>query len=307
MARHDGIIILGHPRSGTTLLRRLLNGHSQIACPGETHLLTACARFLRAEKTADGVDMGVLAGLTFAGFSEAEVIADLRRFAFSYFAKHAERQGKRRWAEKTVFDTFFMPEIEQLCGDQAFFVGIIRHGLDVAVSTNDFCQAAGMFPEALHAYVRRFPSPVEAFAHSWADANQALVDFGERHPENCVICRYEDLVEAPEETLGAVLDFVGETFEAEMLTKGLEVTEDLGFSDHKGLQVREIHTKSTGHWQAIPEPQLRRLADVVNPLLELCGYDRIAKGPALTTEQARRRYTMSLMVHAARGASTDPE
>jgi len=58
-AKYDGIIVIGCPRSGTTLLRRLLDAHPNIAAPGETYLFTACARFLRSERAVDGMDVGV--------------------------------------------------------------------------------------------------------------------------------------------------------------------------------------------------------------------------------------------------------
>jgi protein-tyrosine sulfotransferase len=34
-----GVVVLGFPRSGTTLLRRLLESHHDLCCPPETHLL----------------------------------------------------------------------------------------------------------------------------------------------------------------------------------------------------------------------------------------------------------------------------
>ena len=136
-SQHAGIIILGHPRSGTTLLRRLLGRHPNIACPGETHILSACARFLHTEETADGVDLGVLAGLYYAGFSDEDVLTKLREFAFSFPQDYAKRESKTRWAEKTAFDSFYIDEIEKFCGNHAYFIGMVRHGLDVAVSTKE--------------------------------------------------------------------------------------------------------------------------------------------------------------------------
>ena len=44
------------------------------ACPGETHLLGACARFLHEDKGAEGLSVGVLAGLRFAGFDTDDVL-----------------------------------------------------------------------------------------------------------------------------------------------------------------------------------------------------------------------------------------
>ena len=66
----QGIVILGMPRSGTTLLRRLLDVHPAICCPPETNLLGAAARFLREETFAGGMAIGVLSGLSFAGIAE---------------------------------------------------------------------------------------------------------------------------------------------------------------------------------------------------------------------------------------------
>lgn len=292
--KNKGIIILGHPRSGTTLLRRLLNGHSQIACPPETHLLSACARFLESERTAHGVDIGVLAGLNFAGIEDNIVIERLRDFAFSFLSQCAEKQGKSRWAEKTAFDAFHTEKIEQICRDQALYMGIVRHGLDVAISSKEFCDAAGLYPEVMHKYICRYPKPIEAFSHSWLDVNQSLLDLKDRNPNNCIICRYEDLVEDPQNCLGKLLDFVGEEFEPALLEKSLDEKSQLGFSDHKSYQTRKIHDTSVARWHSLPEMQINELAPLLNPLLDKLGYDSLKAGTEVTTTEARRRYTSSL-------------
>ena len=299
-AKDTGIIILGHPRSGTTLLRRLLDGHSQIACPPETHLLSACARFLEAERTADGVDMGVLAGLNFAGSPDEVVLAKLREFAFSFLSDYAEGQGKPRWAEKTAFDAFHIDNIDRLCGEHALFVGIVRHGLDVAVSSKDFCEAAGMYPAVMHEYIRRYPQPIEAFARSWLEVNEKLVAFRERHPENTFLCRYEDLVNEPESTLQEVMEFVGERFEPAMLKRGLESPGQLGFGDHKSYQTREVHESSVARWRSLPASQIGSLAAFMNPMLEHFRYDALEVAEEVDPEKARDRFTKGLGMLAAR-------
>ncbi len=299
--KHDGIVILGHPRSGTTLLRRVIDRHSRIACPGETHVLSAGASFIRSQPTADGVDMGVLAGLSFAGFEDEEVLSRVRELVFSFPREHAARQGKPRWAEKTAFDAYAIPEIDLLCGDDAYFVGIVRHGLDVAASCVDFVEAAGTYPTAMHPYIQRYPMPLEAFAHSWVDVNAALLEFATRHPDNCVLCRYEDLVEEPAEALEAVLDFVGESFEPAMIEQDFRSADQTGFGDHKSYQQAGISTASRDRWKKIPPYPLERLSQICNPLLSKFGYEPVVvEGRAGTKSDARRRYEMSLMVHARR-------
>jgi hypothetical protein len=295
-----GLLVLGHPRSGTTLLRRLLNGHSAIAAPPETHLFSACARFLESDHTADGVDMGVLAGLHFAGVEDAEVISRLRDFAFGFLDRYAAAHNKTRWAEKTAFDVFYLDGIERLCGDELFYVGILRHPFDVAVSCKEFCDSAGVYPAPMHTYIQRYPQPVEAFVRSWVDTTKALIALGERRSSRCMICRYEDLVADPESTLDHILSFIGEKSEPGLTERALDDVDTLGFSDHKSYQTKIIHEDSVARWQSLPRPQIDRLAPLVNPLLERCGYDPVEAGAPLSLDDKRRRYTMGLAVSAGR-------
>ena len=295
-----GAVILGHPRSGTTLLRRLLNAHSQIASPPETHLLSACSRFLETNETAGGVDMGVLSGLEFAGFKQDDVVKKLRELAFTYFNTYAEQQGKSRWVEKTAFDIYHLSTIESLCQNQALFIGIIRHPLDVAVSSESFCAAAGVYPKDMHSYIRRYPQPIEAFVQSWIDTTNALISLGQRQPDNCIICRYEDLVEAPQEILKEILEFLGEEFEESILEKAFIEFGALGFSDHESYKVDAIHSKSVEKWRSLPTQQIAKMSKLVNPLLEQCGYSKIDDYELQTNEESRRGYLNSLLIHAAK-------
>jgi len=294
-----GTLVVGHPRSGTTLLRRLLGAHPAFAAPPETHLFSACARFLDADPTADGVDMSVLTGLAFAGFDDRDVLDELREFAFAYLDRYAKSRGKTRWVDKTAFDIFYLETIEKLCAEEVYYIGIIRHPLDVAVSCKEFCDAAGMYPTPLHFYIRRYAQPIEAFIHSWIDTTSALVRLGEKHPERCLTCRYEDLVADPEGVLGDIIRFIGEgpidglaaaAFSGEMT--------DLGFSDHKSYQTGSVHSDSVYRWQSLPRPQIDRLVPLCNDLLQMFDYEPISPDPALSTVELRERYLASLAVQA---------
>ena len=275
--QNAGIIVLGHPRSGTTLLRRLLDSHSRIACPPETHILSACARFLQSEKTADGIDMGVLAGLNFAGIPDHTTLSELREFAFSFLQRYANEQDKPRWAEKTAFDSFHTEKIEQLCASHALFVCVVRHPLDVAISTKEFCDSMGTYPTVLHKYIKAHAQPIEAFAHSWLDVGYQIDALYERHPEQTTIVRYEDLVASPESVLCELLEFLGEKYEPEMLEHGLASSRKLGFGDHKSYSSNDIHSASVERWRKLPDFQTSSLAALLNPMLDRFNY------PALST------------------------
>lgn len=299
-AQHEGIIVLGAPRSGTTLLRRLLDAHPDITCPGETNLFRACARFLLSERIAEGVHIGVLDGLAYAGFTREEVLRRLREFAFSFHHEYAAQQGKRRWADKSPLDSFHLAEIEQLCGDDVFFVAIQRHGLDVASSIQDLCEKNGGYLKELHDYVVRYPITLEAFAHVWVDLTQAINAFVERHPGNAILVSYEELTQDPDVTMGRIMERVGETWEPSYTEEALQKRRGLGLGDWKTYGRSAIDASSVGRWKRLSEDTRNRLGAICNPTLEQCGYAPVELKPERSPDEARRRLEIGLMVQGMR-------
>ena len=308
----EGLIILGAPRSGTTLLRRLVDAHPNIACPGETNVFTACGRFLRSERIAAGVRVGVLDGLSYAGFTQEDVLARLRELAFSFHREYAQRQGKPRWASKTAFDAFYLDELEALCGAQVHFICIQRHGLDVACSLQELCDKNGGYLHELHDYVIRYPMILEAFAHAWVDRAQAIHAFAHRHPENSLLVRYEDLTGDTDATMTRIMSFVGEEWDAALTEHALEKRSDLGLGDWKTYARTAIDWSSVGRWKKLARDTVSQLGAICNPTLSLCGYEPIALDPEGDADAARRRYEVGLLLQGLkrqpdRGAATDTD
>ncbi len=300
----EGIIILGAPRSGTTLLRRLIDAHPNIACPGETNVFGACGRFLRSERIADGAGIGVLDGLGYAGFSADEVLARLREFAFSFHREYAQRHAKPRWASKTAFDAFYLEEIEQLCGEQVSFVCIQRHGLDVAYSIEELCNKNGVYLRELHEYVIRYPRMLEAFAHAWVDLAQSIDAFAKRHADNAIVLKYEDLTVQPAETMARVMAFLGEQWDPALMDRALEKREDLGLGDWKTYGRQSVDPSSVARWKGKPPDAVSRLAVICNPTLTLCGYDSVELEAELKPAEARRQHELGLLLQ---GLKQKPE
>jgi hypothetical protein len=298
--RYEGIIVLGAPRSGTTLLRRLLDSHPNIACPGETNILNACARFLHSEVITEGVDMGVLGGLSFAGFPDQAVLGRLRAFAFAFPREYAARQGKRRWAEKTAVDSFYVDRIERLCGEHAHFICVVRHGLDVACSYQDLVVENGAYLGELHAYIKLYRRPLEAFCHAWAEVTTAIRTFAERHPQNALLFRYEDLIDNPEAVLRRIIEFVGEPWDPTLLDRAMRDWQGTGLGDWKTYRKAKIDGSSVGRWHNLSRATISSLGPLVNPTLVANGYEPVEVEPTRSLAEARRRYELGLLAAAAR-------
>lgn len=296
-----GIVIVGAPRSGTTLLRRLLDAHPSIASPPETYLLSAAARFLHDDRFAAGLEIGVLSGLAFAGFPEQEVLDRLRGFVFAFLDEHAARSNKPRWAEKTAFDAFHLPAIRRLGQGHVRFVCIHRHGLDATASLGELVDKTGGYVDELHPYLRRHPEPLVALAHAWVDAASAVADLVDDDPD-AVSLSYEALVARPDEVLADLLTRLDEPSDdatvSGLVARALGDEGKLGFGDWKTYARAKIDASSVGRWKSLQPPVQTRLAQICNQTLVRLGYEPVAlDGAEEDPATARRRYEFGLRVN----------
>jgi hypothetical protein len=135
--------VVGVGRSGTTLLRLMLDAHPELAIPPETHFVPAVierakggagSEALIAELTGVrgwdelGVDAGQLRERVPAA-AHGDAATVLRAF----YALAAEARGKTRWGDKTPIYVTRMRAISATL-PEARFVHLIRDGRDVALS-----------------------------------------------------------------------------------------------------------------------------------------------------------------------------
>ncbi len=296
-----GIVILGAPRSGTTLLRRLIDAHPNIACGGETFLLKAAAQFIQGDAIVDGIDYGVVGGLRSAGIDEEELYRGLRELCFAFLAKVAEDQGKPRWATKTAVDSFYVENIDRVFGRDVLFICVIRHGGDVVCSTQDLCDENEIYLREFHRYIVQHPRPLVAFAHAWRDVTTNLLDFAERNV-NALLIRYEDLVTNPEAVLSRIFEHVEEPFSKTILTDAFAQKNVQGLGDWKTFHHGRIHSDSIDRYKKLAPHNLRHVGHVINPLLAECGYEMLDVTAEIDSDRAMRRYELSMMFNAGKSS-----
>lgn len=296
------IIILGCPRSGTTLLRRLIGAHPDIHCAGESFLLRAAVRFLSSETVAEGIDYGPMGGLGALGVPEDELKEQVRRFVLQFHEGLAANAGKRRFAIKTAVDSFYVPQIVPLFAGHAQFVCLLRHGMDVAVSLQEFTGAMEGPIEELMPFIEAYRRSLPAYAAAWAKVTSDLVTAAQQSPDDVLALRYEDLVEKPEEVLGELFEFLGENCDArELLARAFEPAEVAGLGDYKTFETKGLVSQSIGRWNELPERIQAEMAPIVNPLLERLGYETVSAAPS--SIDAMRMHELAMMYKNSRDPS----
>ena len=141
-------VVVGCPRSGTSLLAVMLDSHADLAVPPETSFLGAVAALQGAPEairqsffdivTVDRIaisnwsDFGLDKDALWRRLEAIEpftVAAGVRAF----YSLYAEGEGKRRYGEKTPGYVFLMPQIAALL-PEAHFIHVIRDPGDTALS-----------------------------------------------------------------------------------------------------------------------------------------------------------------------------
>ena len=211
------MIVLGVRRSGTTLLRVMLDRSRELAVPDESYFVPQLARRHRTpvDPAAFLDDLRRLPTLVEWQLSPASVQAFLRPgmttgdAIAAVFAAYAAERDKTRWGDKTPLYMQHLDVLERLFPD-ALYVHLIRDGRDAALS---FLSV----PDGLMTEGWGHPRDAVGFACQWATEVAAARALGARVGERYRELRYEALVADPEGELRAVCAFAGVEFDAAML------------------------------------------------------------------------------------------
>src|SRR5688572_368462 len=174
------VIVLGVRRSGTTLLRVMLDRNPALAVPDESYFVPQLARRHRGtvEPASFVDDLRRLPTLAEWGLAPDAVAARLRagmttgEAIAAVFEAYAAERGKPRWGDKTPLYMQHLPLLERLFPD-ASFVHLIRDGRDAALSF--LSVAEGIMTEGWG-----YPRDAAGFACQWATEVRAARALGER-------------------------------------------------------------------------------------------------------------------------------
>lgn len=283
------VFVVGCPRSGTTLLQRMLDAHPDLAVANDTHFIPravhsvvggsaaeACSparkdrlvrwtrdyhRFPRLGLDAEAVERSDAASRTYPQFVSA------------LYAELAQQRGKPLAGEKTPDYVRYLPLLHRLF-PRTRTVHIIRDGRDVALSLLEWATPK-KGPGRLSLWRRE---PVGVCALWWRSQVE-----GQRHgPElptgSYLEVKYERLVASSREILERISEFLGLRFADEML------------AFHRGKLRRAPGLSAKKAWLP-PTPGLRDWRAQLDPrsielFEELAGDRLVANGYPLASRGA---------------------
>lgn len=284
--------IVGSARSGTTLLRLILNAHPDVAVPPESRFVVELwsgdgtvevndylAR-LSAHKRFQTWDIPIATVRQELGTATRVPYSDAIRATFTAYA-HAN--GKTLWGDKTPRYVESLDFLANLL-PEARFVHLIRDGRNVALS---------------YANVPFGPKTVGKAAALWAKRVTAGRDACPRlGAERYLEIRYEDLVEDTEGETRDICQFLELEFDPGMMdyterARGSVLPRASMYNPH----VTEAPQKNVRSWEdSMPPDQIEIFEAVAGHVLSLLGYERRFPEPSMKAKLIARLSTAGIPI-----------
>jgi len=262
--------VISHERSGSTLLRYIIDTHSQICCPGELALGQLANRLIMAlsrtvgKAWTDGDDQIA----TLIGIDEA------RKIISGFMNAYARAKGKRMWCEKAPLNLSYLRDLN-LVFPEAKYICLYRNCLDVVNS----CIEGGKFGYMLELreYIAHCPDNfISAMVKSWNDKTSLMLSLQSKFPNQCFAIKYEELVREPEIVLPGLFRFLNLYWENDIISNVFTSSHDSGGGDRKIVNTSKISPESVGKGLCLPSEFIsQELLNSTNSTLSKLGYPRI--------------------------------
>lgn len=300
------VFIVGAMRSGTTLLRLMLNEHPELAIPAESHFVSALLRAFGPEATLDGDDLeraiGIVAGTEewqrdFAGDEQALRAAvgagPLRVGALvdRVFRLEIGPTGKPRWGDKTPAYLFRVDELLRALPNSQV-IAIVRDPRDVYLSLRPKGWV-GETPWEIGRYLCR--------------CNDLVMRWSATVPPNrFTVVRYEDLVLDTDRTLHELCAYLALPFADRMRAFFRSAEEnvqrwELEIGAHNKL-LRPPDPQDVGRWRREGSRlEIAEVESVTAGVIDAHGYERsgsIAVASPVLSVEARLRHHLRRPEHA---------
>ena len=273
-ASADPVFVLCAGRSGSTLLRLLLDAHPDLACPPETKLPEIFGRLITLWSAMEALPLPT-GGMTRMSGIPSAAVKGIRHTADLIVGPYLARRGKKRYCDKNLGTELHVDPLLAVY-PEAKFICLHRHPMDVIASGIEACPW-GLSNYGFEPYVAGAPgNSVLALARYWADHTAGILAVEDRFPGSCHRVRYEDMVVDPDAVVGEIFEFLGLPPVAGIsdlcFSSGRE---RFGAGDFKIWNTSQITDDSVGRGWPVPANLMTPMTAIVNELADRLGYVRV--------------------------------
>lgn len=278
----EAIFMVGEQRSGSNLLRLMLNQSKNITCPHPPHILQRMMPFISAygdlcdednfRQLIDDVcwlvELNPIPWEGLAGLNRNDVRRRCRENSLiavfgAIMDIYAETHQSKAWLCKSMQNIRWAKELDAYFGLPKY-IYLYRDGRDVALS----------FSKAVigekHVY---------ASARQWAELQRLCLAERKRiGPDRFFSVRYEHLIREPETVLQALCDFLDITFTEEMLSyyyssEAKQTANSSALWENVSRPIMQANSRK--FMQEMSEYEIRIVESVAGDVLDRLGYERV--------------------------------
>ncbi len=288
---HSPIFIIGNPRSGTSLLRRIINAHSSVVIPPECGfaqwLFKEYSDWTLSSNKEEKVNQFIFDlsrcrkietwELDFQRLSIEIIKKEPANYSKlidlvyrSYGQSQNQSQSIERWGDKNNYYINHIPLMIQLFPN-AQFVLIIRDGRDVSCSYKELAKKKlrGVYKPVL-------PTDISEIAREWLSNNEnSLNVLSGLEEKQFYTVRYEDLVTEADSAVKSICKFLNLDFERMMLNhySSRKALEPKMFLKWKERLVQPIDQQSVGRYlKDLTPSEIDDFNKIAKSLLKKFGY-----------------------------------
>lgn len=231
---HVPIFIVGMPRTGTTVLERILGNHSQVASAGELddfHLQLSWQADVLSNEPANPAMLRTCPMLDFGSVGRG------------YLQRTTWRAGAKRFLIDKLPRNFLYAGLIHKALPQARIICLLRDPMDSVLSNLKEQFAPGVYP---YSY-----DPLDTAAH-YLRFREMLKHWDAVMPGVILTVRYEELVREPDRVARQVMEHCGLRYEPGCVDLRRNTAPSATASSS---QVREpLHARGIGAWRRYAEP-----------------------------------------------------
>jgi hypothetical protein len=213
--------VIGRARSGTTLIRTILDAHPNIKIPLESPLILDLSAEYAARKEWSESDLNYF-------FEQLIKIKDFYKWAYDHSQlKTLLDNQKGASSFKRIIETIYLNAPDHFRKSDVKLLGDKNPVYSIRIR-----QLFKLYPEAKYIHLKRdhrahvlsmletelYSSDIVALAYRWRFSARQICRLKKKHPDQFFTLKYEEFVCSPEVHTEEMCQFLGLAFKAEMLS-----------------------------------------------------------------------------------------